>query len=137
MQLKPLNGNILIMNTARNIARLRQSKGWSQSEFARRVGVSAQSVQQWEDVNGTAPNRKNQEKAAKVLGVTRSQLMFGVAEQATSIPADLRPMEIELLKICSDMTDAVLASVVNYADYALSQQIQKTSKTHTDDKHQA
>lgn len=58
------------MDTAERIKQLRERKDMSQSELARLVGVSPQSVQQWERPGGTAPKRSRLAKVAEVLGVT-------------------------------------------------------------------
>ena len=38
----------------KRIARLRESKGWSQAELARKLGITRASVHQWE--NDSSPN---------------------------------------------------------------------------------
>lgn len=59
------------------IRRLREKKGLTQQELAKVVGVSYQSVQEWERDKGTAPSRKRQEAVSQALGVTLNELMTG------------------------------------------------------------
>lgn len=73
------------MSAGKNIKKYRKALGWSQSDLAREVGVTPQSVQQWED-DDTAPSRKNQEKVATALKVTKSQIMFGDEYEAKDLP---------------------------------------------------
>lgn len=61
---------IQFMGIAERIKELRERRGMSQSELARLVGVSPQSVQQWEKPDGTAPKRARIAKVAEVLGVS-------------------------------------------------------------------
>lgn len=50
------------------IAKLRKKNGWSQEVFARKMGVSRQSVVYWE-LGSSIPNGKNLLKMAKVFDV--------------------------------------------------------------------
>lgn len=66
------------MSIGKAIAKIRQDKGWSQSELARRLGVSPQTVQKWEA--GGAPRTRRLNSIAAALGITVSQLLE-VADQ--------------------------------------------------------
>ena len=59
------------------IKRLREAAGLSPYDFAERVGVTYQSVQQWEMEGGTSPQRKRLPRVAEVLGVTLAELVAG------------------------------------------------------------
>jgi transcriptional regulator with XRE-family HTH domain len=60
------------------IASLRKGKGLSMQGLAKLVGVSYQTVQQWE--NGkSAPKRTRLERVASVLGVSPQELVAGVS----------------------------------------------------------
>lgn len=59
------------------IRKLRERSGLSQSELARQVGVRPQSVQQWEDPEGTSPRRKLWPKLTQALGATEYELLKG------------------------------------------------------------
>jgi len=60
------------------IAALRKGKGLSMQGLAKLVGVSYQTVQQWE--NGkSAPKRTRLERVASILGVTPQEIVAGVS----------------------------------------------------------
>lgn len=55
------------------IGRLRDERGLSRAEFARKVGVSNQAATQWE-LHDSQPHMKHLRKIAAVLGVTLDEL---------------------------------------------------------------
>lgn len=59
------------MSIGETIREARMRKGWNQSELARAVGVSPQSVQQWE-YGHTAPTRRHWPKVARALELDES-----------------------------------------------------------------
>lgn len=61
------------MSIADAIRRARERMGWSQSELARRIGVSKTAVSKWEE-GTTAPNRNRIELVARALGITPDAL---------------------------------------------------------------
>lgn len=69
----------------RRIKRLRGDKKMSLEALAKRITdlsgqrISWQSVQEWEQEDGTAPSRKRQPFVAKALGVTVQELVAGSA----------------------------------------------------------
>lgn len=65
------------------IATAREAKGWNQSELARELGVSPQSVQHWEKGGGVKHARLT--TLAQTLGVTLEQLMFGDDSRVTAV----------------------------------------------------
>lgn len=74
MQSTTLGCIFLDMTTGTRIAAAREAKKLNQSELARMLGVSPQSVQAWEsDKNTPRPNRLKE--IASALGVTASYLM--------------------------------------------------------------
>lgn len=82
------------MSFAGRLAEARQRAGMTQSELARRLGVSPQSVQQWEQ-SGTTPRAHRIKDLALALGVTREWLLVGgssaesvreVAQQIREVP---------------------------------------------------
>lgn len=57
---------------------LRERKGWTQTELAKALGISPQSVQQWEDPNPdvqVSPRNRRLTHVADVLGVTVPDLV--------------------------------------------------------------
>ncbi len=52
----------------------RQERGWSQREFARRVGVTHATLNSWESAKTTA-DTKNLEKIANVIAIPAWELM--------------------------------------------------------------
>lgn len=68
------------MSINRRIREARERLAISQAELARRVGVSTQAVQQWEDENPevqTSPRPKIRGKVAEALGVHLAWLEYG------------------------------------------------------------
>ncbi|WP_369326528.1 helix-turn-helix domain-containing protein [Alcaligenes nematophilus] len=57
------------------IAQHREAKGLNQSELARQLGVTPQSVQKWE--SGGAPRTKRLQEIAAILGVRVADLVGG------------------------------------------------------------
>jgi transcriptional regulator with XRE-family HTH domain len=55
------------------IERYRKAKGWTQTELAEQVGVSLNTVQNWE--RGTEPRPKHRAKLAEVFGIDGLQLL--------------------------------------------------------------
>jgi len=64
------------MTIGDRIAAARERKRMSQSDVARGMHVTPQTVQQWE-AGKTAPARKRMEKLAALLGVTPESIQFG------------------------------------------------------------
>ncbi len=58
----------------KRIALLRELKGWNQSELAREMGVTPQSVQAWE-AGKNVPRQQKMKKLADVLGAKVGELM--------------------------------------------------------------
>ena len=61
-------------STGSKIATAREAKGWNQSELARALGVTPQSVQAWESGRNT-PRPKRLQEIAAALGVSAGYLM--------------------------------------------------------------
>ena len=70
--------DLLMESIHYRIKRLRAAKNMTLEELAARVGVSYQTVQQWEREDGTAPKRARQEAVADALGVSVAYLVTGV-----------------------------------------------------------
>lgn len=69
------------MSIHQRIKQKRIERGYhSQEALAKAVGVVWQTVQQWENEDGTAPNRNRIKKVAEVLGTTPEWLMTGAGE---------------------------------------------------------
>jgi transcriptional regulator with XRE-family HTH domain len=56
-----------------NITKLREARGWTQTEFAARVGVDKTRVWHWEN-GDTAPSGRIMPVVATTLGVTIDEL---------------------------------------------------------------
>lgn len=78
----------------KRIKRLRDAKGFTQTDLATASGVKYQSVQDWEREGGTAPSRKRQPIVAKFLGVSTHELLTGEAKVS---PEDQLPAVEALL----------------------------------------
>lgn len=95
------------------IKKKREEKGLTQEEFGKLVGVSYQSVQQWEGAGTkkTAPQRKRMQTVADVLGTTVQYLQTGSTSKdeldIDAIVEKLGAMEAEKLQdIMSRIYDA-------------------------------
>lgn len=81
--------SIEVMGIAERIKELRVRLGMSQSDLARQLGVSAQSVQQWEKPDGTAPKRARLASVAEALGVTVSDIVAETDERFPRMRQDV------------------------------------------------
>jgi transcriptional regulator with XRE-family HTH domain len=76
------------------LQQLRVNAGLSQPELAARVGVSVQTLQDWETDSGE-PGSGAVDKLAQALGVARDELNAGLAEarvnRAGEVPSAPRP----------------------------------------------
>jgi SOS-response transcriptional repressor LexA len=63
----------------------------TEQQFADAVGVSRGAVQQWEKPGGTAPNRSNQPRVARLLGLSIAELVSGgrVAAQDPNLRSEV------------------------------------------------
>lgn len=91
------------MNIGNNIKRLRESRGMSQYALANLIGVSQQSIDQWER-GKSAPRKKNMDKLATLFHVTPNDL-FGIYEQNDKDSLLIR----EPSKLCSEEHRNLLA----------------------------
>lgn len=66
-------------STSTRITQRREEQGLNMSELARRLGVTPQSVQQWEK-GRNSPRGKRLEALAQILNCTKEWLMFGSNE---------------------------------------------------------
>lgn len=57
------------------ITRAREQKGWSQTDLAKLLKVTPQTVQLWEREGGTAPKRARAKQVAELLGLTIESVM--------------------------------------------------------------
>lgn len=71
------------MQIAANIKALREQKGMSQEELAKRCGLSRGAIAKIE-TNWKFPSFESGLRIAKALGVTCEELAYGKAEQAES-----------------------------------------------------
>lgn len=67
------------------IKKQRQSLGWSQREFGRRLGCPQATVQQWES-GKTTPDTENIAKIANLLGLQLSQLFALIEGESVAAP---------------------------------------------------
>ncbi len=66
------------MTIASRITEAREKLGLKPAEFARRLGVTSQSVSQWES-GATEPTKENLNKIARLTGETVDRLLSGVS----------------------------------------------------------
>ncbi|MDO4566470.1 MAG: helix-turn-helix transcriptional regulator [Oscillospiraceae bacterium] len=63
------------MKSGEKIKRIREEKGWTQTELAKRMGVALRTVQGWELVNSFPRTEQGRSKLAEILGVPFSYLL--------------------------------------------------------------
>lgn len=106
------------------IKRLRQAKQLSMEALADLVGVTWQTVQQWEKPDGTAPKRTRLQAVADALGTTIEHLTTGhqllhVAEPAGApyavLPVRSNPMLEELIEVARGLNEKGLAALIERA----------------------
>ena len=68
----------------KTLRQLRQERGWSLLDVARRLGVSESIVSRWER-GERVPQPANQQRLAEFFGVSVEAIAFGPAEQ---VPQD-------------------------------------------------
>lgn len=94
----------------------RDKKGWNQSDLARAIGVTPQTVQQWE--NGkTSPRNKKIDALAQALGVSADWLLTGrdmtpSLPDATNDEEGLSPREKIIIELIRDLTSDQQTDVV-------------------------
>ena len=68
------------------IASLRRKQGWSQEQFAERVGVSRQTVSKWE-TGASVPELEKLIIISRCFGITIDQLLGADAREQAPLPA--------------------------------------------------
>ncbi len=82
------------------IAALRKKKDWSQRDLAKELGVSFQTVQQWEAEGGTHPRPARLPAIAKALGISVSKLISDDSATGASSPTIKQIIDkLELLTV--------------------------------------
>jgi transcriptional regulator with XRE-family HTH domain len=113
------------------IKALRSKKELSMEALAGKVGVTWQTIQQWEKPNGTAPKRSRLGKVAEVLETTTTYLLMGDISKRESGDhsrveerpplAYLQPRQHDrqlVIKVCDiaeTIDDVGLADLINIA----------------------
>lgn len=78
---------IIFNDFARNLKQLRKKRDWSQQELADKVGVSKQSIFNYEN-NKKTPSQDTLEKIAQVLKVSQGFLLSGTQDLLDSLEFD-------------------------------------------------
>lgn len=112
------------------IKRLREDKKLSQEALGKAAGVTYQSVQEWEQADGTAPSRKRLKAVATALGVSEQFLLSGEQPLVEDQSVTERAMEVarrfdRLSPACQDHVSAqvdLLARVKSNGDRARAAQ---------------
>jgi transcriptional regulator with XRE-family HTH domain len=71
-----VKGGVKTMNIGKTIIKARKAKGISRKQLAEGLGVSYETVRQWE-INKTHPRHKLYEPLAQKLGMDVAQLLTG------------------------------------------------------------
>ncbi|ECB3807396.1 helix-turn-helix domain-containing protein [Salmonella enterica subsp. enterica serovar Fufu] len=103
---------------ASRLQRILKDLGWSQSEMARHIGVTAQSVQAW--CNGVTPRKDKIDKLAEVTGYPVHFFFMSEGdylEESTRQPGkhnqDLTPQEQALLQLFRGLPESEKTKLIN------------------------
>lgn len=97
------------MTLGQRLKRARKAKGWSLDKLGREVGVSRQAVFQWEQPDGTKPDRKSIEKLCTVLALPVDFFYDGTHEAHEPLEAKLRRLLPHERKLIEAAIDGILA----------------------------
>lgn len=107
---------------ANNILALRKAKGFTQIEFAKKLGVTQSAVSHWE--NGrTVPDTLQMFKIAELLEVTVDTLLAGanleesISSNAKEETAFSNPKQQQILYELGNLSEEQLEEVLRYAEY--------------------
>lgn len=97
------------MGFSENLRKLRKEAGFTQSKFAERLGISRQTVVQWEDPKGKRPDFVNLLGIVTVLNCSWNKLMDGEVQtfkeqvpdwsKQKSLVACIRSMREKLISV--------------------------------------
>lgn len=105
------------MNTmAERIARKRRELGINQSELARRVGCSRQTVSQWENGHIHDVTGQHLRALAHVLGVDPAWILSGKSDQCRSGSVNLDPEDAQLCERIHTLTPGERAEIAAHLD---------------------
>ncbi|HAL7435840.1 TPA: helix-turn-helix domain-containing protein [Escherichia coli] len=106
------------MAFASRLQRILKDLGWSQSELARHIGVTAQAVQAW--CNGVTPRKDKLDKLAKVTGYPVHFFFMNEGEyldESTLHPGnynqELTPQEQALLQLFRGLPESEKNKLIN------------------------
>jgi transcriptional regulator with XRE-family HTH domain len=101
-----------IMGTiGKTIAARRESKGLNQSELARTLKVTPQSVQAWES-DKNVPRLQKMREIATALGIEMEELLSGVVSRQSATAEDARKLAL----LASPRSQSALAKIAEAAD---------------------
>lgn len=89
------------MNIGQAIRNLRSKQGMTQTELARRVGVSVNAVSAWE-TGKTFPPKDTIKRICEALGVPTSYLLISTLEEK-DVPEDMRVLYRALITPLKDL----------------------------------
>lgn len=114
------------MQLNEKIYQLRKSKGFSQEDLAKRVGVSRQTIHKWE-AGLICPTKENIEILCKIFNV-EEQCFY---ESATAANAIATPVVVPKRKlkasIALTITAAVLCAITTFVVYCMAQTVFSTN----------
>ena len=58
------------------IDKLREEKGWTRTEFARKIGISYAALRNWYNDNDLMPSLRTIDEICSLFGITRAQLFY-------------------------------------------------------------
>ena len=97
----------LTMDVRLKIAALRKEKGWSRSEFAKKIGVSYTAVKNWYNDKDYMPSLKVIDDICTAFGITHASLFTDIDQD------ELRTDQIELLELYDRLSPKLRRNILD------------------------
>jgi len=98
--------------TGKTIKQLREKKGMTQAELAKRIQVSDKAVSKWETMRGL-PDITLIEDLAKALGVSVMELLAGACITNHNVSSNMRKSNFYVCPICGNVIHTMGESVIS------------------------
>lgn len=98
--------------TGAAIKRLREAKGMTQNELAKRIGVSSKAVSKWETAKGL-PDISLIEPLSVTLGVSVAELMSGDTVVNRNVSANVLKTKFYVCPVCGNIIRAMGDAVIS------------------------
>lgn len=117
--------------TGAAIKRLREAKGMTQNELAKRIGVSGKAVSKWETAKGL-PDISLIEPLSVTLGVSVAELMSGDTVVNKNVSANVLKTKFYVCPVCGNIVRAMGDAVISCCGITLPPlEAEEADKLHT------